>query len=253
MSPSPIAAQLYTVRQYIQNPADFAQSMRKIREIGYKAVQLSGIGPIDPRDQKKVLDNEGLTACATHVSLDRLQHELDAVIEEHHLYECRHCALGGLPDSYRNTDGYHRFAQKASDIAQRLADAGITFSYHNHNFEFQIYGDKTGLEILFTESNPDLFNMEIDTYWVQSGGGSPVHWIEKCTGRIPLLHLKDMTIIDSKQTMAEVGEGNLDWPAILDAAKRSGVEWYLVEQDECKRDPFESLEISFRNLKAMGL
>jgi sugar phosphate isomerase/epimerase len=53
--------------------------------------------------------------------------------------------------------------------------------------------------------------------------------------------------------MMEVGEGNLDWPAILDAAREAGTEWYLVEQDTCQRDPFESLAISFRNLKAMGL
>ena len=67
------------------------------------------------------------------------------------------------------------------------------------------------------------------------------------------MHLKDMTVRNGKPIMAEVGEGNLNWPRILDACKESGVEWYIVEQDECERDPFESLAVSLRNLKAMGI
>jgi sugar phosphate isomerase/epimerase len=62
-----------------------------------------------------------------------------------------------------------------------------------------------------------------------------------------------MAIQEKKQIMAEVGEGNLNWPAILDACKTAGVEWYLVEQDVCQRDPFESLAISLRNMKSWGL
>jgi sugar phosphate isomerase/epimerase len=70
---------------------------------------------------------------------------------------------------------------------------------------------------------------------------------------MPVIHLKDMTILNNQQTMAEVGEGNLNWPAILDACRAAGVQWYAVEQDICQRDPFESLAISYKNLSAMGL
>jgi sugar phosphate isomerase/epimerase len=95
--------------------------------------------------------------------------------------------------------------------------------------------------------------MEIDTYWITHGGGDPAAWIAKCRGRIPAVHLKDMLIkLDRTQYMAEVGEGNLNWPAILAACKEAGVEHLLVEQDVCYRDPFESLEISLKNLKDMG-
>ena len=71
--------------------------------------------------------------------------------------------------------------------------------------------------------------------------------------RMPVVHLKDMVVLNGQQAMAEVGEGNLNWPAILQACREAGVEWYAVEQDECQRDPFESLKISYDNLKAMGL
>jgi len=94
---------------------------------------------------------------------------------------------------------------------------------------------------------------QIDTYWVQYGGGNPIDWINKLKGRLPLLHLKDMLMHGQQQFFAEVGAGTLNWEGILGAAKGSGAQWYIVEQDTCERDPFESLAISFKYLKAMGL
>ncbi|HRS07057.1 MAG TPA: sugar phosphate isomerase/epimerase, partial [Candidatus Ratteibacteria bacterium] len=81
----------------------------------------------------------------------------------------------------------------------------------------------------------------------------PALWIEKMKDRIKIVHLKDMGIIDNTPTMFEVGEGNLNWQEIIDKCKHSGVEWLVVEQDTCNRDPFDSVEISFKNLRSMGL
>ena len=109
--------------------------------------------------------------------------------------------------------------------------------------------------MLYEQGSPKHLKAELDTYWVQAGGGDPVAWIRKCAGREPLLHLKDMCVTPSReQRFAEIGEGNLNWPDILKAAEQGGVEYYLVEQDQCyERTPLESLAISCRNLKAMGL
>lgn len=109
------------------------------------------------------------------------------------------------------------------------------------------------LEILYAESDPAVFSAEIDTYWIQHGGGNPVSWLRQLKGRCHLVHLKDMAIKGSQQLYAEVGEGNLEWPAILGACREAGVEWYIVEQDTCQRDPFESLGISLKNLRQLGL
>ncbi len=250
-----LAAQLYTVRQFTQTPEDLAATLKKIREIGYRAVQVSAIGPIDPAELKAMLDGEGLTLCITHTGYDRLRNDLPAVIEEHHLWGCKHVAIGSMPPEYREMgeEGFHRFAEVANEIGRALYEAGLTFSYHNHSFEFQRFGKRTGLDILFEETDPRYVRAEIDTYWVQHGGGDPAAWIRRMTNRMPVVHLKDMVIQGREQVMAEVGEGNLNWPAILEACRDAGVEWYAVEQDICQRDPFESLVISYRNLKAMGL
>lgn len=250
---SVIAAQLYTVREFTQTPEDIIETMKKVAAAGYEVVELSALCPMDPQEVRNICDGEGLTICSTHIDYEQMRDEPEKVIEEHKILGCEYPAIGGLPGEYRNAAGFAKFAKKASQVAARLAEGGLTFGYHNHSFELEKVGDRTGLQILYEDSDPRYFTFEIDTYWIQHGGASPVAWINKLQGRLPLLHLKDMTIRDGEQIMAEVGEGNLDWPGILAAAKDAGVVWYIVEQDTCERDPFQSLKISLENLKAMGL
>jgi len=255
MSQPVLAAQLYTIREFTQTAPDFAASLAKIRQIGYTAVQISAIGPIPDLEVKTIADDHGLTICNTHVRPNSvLWDNLPAVIEQHHLWDCEHVALGSMPPAYRQAgeEGYRRFAAEANQIGETLRQAGLTFSYHNHSFELVRFGRRTGLDIIFEESSPDNLQAEIDVYWVQHGGADPAAWIDKVAGRMPVIHLKDMAIVDDEQVMVEVGEGNLNWPAILKACRAAGVEWYAVEQDICQRDPFESLAISYNNLRQMG-
>jgi len=256
MAQPKLAAQLYTIREHTRTAADLAASLKRVREIGYTAVQVSAIGPIPDAEVKAMVDDLGLTICNTHVRpSEALWNNLDSVIAQHRAWACRHVAIGSMPNAFREEGeaGFHRFAREASEIGRRLYEAGLTFSYHNHSFEFVRYGRRTGLDIIYEESDPRYLQAEIDTYWVQYGGGDPMAWIARMKGRMPVVHLKDMVIVDGQPAMAEVGEGNLNWPAILEACRAAGVEWYAIEQDVCRRDPFESLRISYENLKAMGL
>lgn len=253
MAASQLAAQLYTVRDFTNTPTEIATTMKKVKQLGYDAVQCSALGAIDAHELKEIVDGEGLTICATHTDYERMRDEPQAVIDEHNLWNCKHAAIGGLPQAYRNAEGYAQFAKEASGVAKRLAEGGLTFSYHNHSFELERFNGRTGLEILYEDSDPQYFKSELDTYWIQHGGGDPAAWIRQLKGRADIVHLKDMAMDGRTQLFAEVGEGNLNWPAILEACKEAGVEWYIVEQDTCQRDPFESLGISLRNLKGMGL
>ena len=250
-----LAAQLYTIREHTKTAEDFAASMKKISDIGYTAVQVSAIGPIPHEDVLKITQDNGLTICNTHIPYDRLWNDLDSVIAQHKLWSCKHVAIGSMPADYREggEDNFKRFAAEASAVGEKLQAAGLTFSYHNHSFEFVRFGNRNGLELIYQESDPRYLQAEIDTYWVQHGGGDPAAWVAMMTDRMPVVHLKDMVIRDGQQTMAEVGEGNLNWPAILQACQDAGVEWYAIEQDICPGDPFISLKISFDNLTAMGL
>ncbi len=253
-----LGAQLFTLREHIKTVEDAARTLRKVADIGYTAVQISGMPDVDvkkARDVSKILEDNNLTCAATHMGWDRFLGELDEVIEIHRIWKCEHPAIGGLPKEYRCAEGVKRFVDELAPVAKRLADEGMDFSYHNHNHELVRYDGKTWLEMLYDSADPQILKAEIDTYWIQAGGGDPAWWVRKCAGREPLLHLKDMVVTtEREQRFAEIGEGNLNWPAILKAAEEGGVRWYLIEQDQCYgRDPFESLAISYRNLREMGL
>lgn len=252
---SKIAAQLYTLRDFTKTTDDIKATMAKVRAIGYESVQLSALGPIDPAELRQVCDDNGLSICSTHIGFDRMMEDIEGVIAEHQIFGCKYPGVGGMTAKYAGTsEGYCEFACDASKVGLKLQEAGMTFVYHNHSQEFQHFGDTRGMDILFDQSDPVGFQFELDTYWVQHGGASPVAWINKCAGRLPVIHFKDMRINNERsQYYTEVGQGNLDWPGIIAACEAAKIEWYIVEQDVCERDPFESLKISFDNLKAMGV
>ena len=256
MSQNVIAAQMYTVRDFTKTVEGFSDSVAKIGAIGYTAAQVSSIGPIPAADVKKICDDHGITIANTHIAWERLQEDIAAVIEEHHLWQCKHVAVGSMPRHFieAGEEGIYQFVKEATEVGRTLHEAGLTFSYHNHSFEFMRYGDKCGLEILFDETDPRYLQAELDTYWIQFGGGDVCDWILRLKDRMPVIHFKDMAMAGWRDhVMKEVGEGNLNWPAILDACREANVEWYAVEQDICPGDPFESLAISYRNMVNMGL
>ncbi len=253
MKTSTIAAQMYTLRDFTQTPEGLRESFLKVKDIGYQAVQVSGIGPIDPKLVKQYADEAGLAICATHVPWNRLVSDLDALAAEHKLWNCKYVGLGALPGEYQTSqEGYRTFAKKVSEIALILKQKhGLQFVYHNHDFEFERLDGVTGLEVLLQEGDPEAFGFELDLYWVQAGGGSPVDWIHRVKDRMQVVHLKDMAVVARKAEFAEIGQGNMDYPAIIEACRETGVEWFVVEQDVCRRDPFESLKISLNYLHTL--
>lgn len=255
MTDSQIAAQLYTIRGYMKTPEDMRKSLKKIRDLGFEWIQISGAGPISHEEMKDILDETGLKVCATHISFDRMKNEIEDVLYQHKLWNCKNIGVGSMPPQYRGSEeGYIQFAKEASEIGKKFAEKGFRFVYHNHRFEFEKYNGRVGFEILAEESDKEGFDFLLDTYWVQAGGADPVAWIKKLEGRINVIHFKDMKIINDKQLICEVGEGNLNWPGVVEACRATNISQIAIEQDDCyDRDPFECLNISRNNMLRMGL
>ena len=251
MDVNQIGAQLYTVRDYLKDPAAIAASLAKVRQIGYQAVQLSGLGPIDDDELVRILDDLGIICCATHESGEKILSDPQAVAERLNKLNCTYV-------SFPHPSGIDLSKSAAVlDLARRLdaagavlAKAGKVLSYHNHSLEFRRLEGKLVLDLIYDNTDPAHLQAEIDTYWVQHGGADPVAWCRRLKNRLPVLHLKDY-VIDNKNepTFAEIGSGNLNWPAIIDAAESSGCKWFVVEQDTCSGDPFDSLKKSYEYMR----
>ena len=248
-----IAAQLYTVRDFLKTPADIAASLKKIRGIGYQAVQLSGLGSIGEAELVQLCRANGLTICATHESGDKILNEPQAVVTYLQKIGCRITAYpypGGI--SFATLDSVKEFCRRLNAAGKVLHEAGQILCYHNHHTEFQRLAGRSVFEIIFAETDPRYLQGEPDTYWVQHGGGDPVDWCARLKGRLPILHLKDYTVLpDNKVSYTEIGNGNLNWKKIIAAADAAGCQWFAVEQDTCPGDPFDSLRQSFAYLQPL--
>jgi sugar phosphate isomerase/epimerase len=236
---SQIACQLFTLRDYTKTPADIAKTLTRVKKIGYDAVQVSALGPVDPKELASILKNEGLTCCATHVGFDMMRDDTQQVIDNHKLWGCQYTAIGGFGSGPTTKAQWYQFIKDYAALSKEFAGSGVELGYHNHSHELAKLDGKTIMDHLI-EKLPREVWIEIDVYWITHGGGDPAQWIGKAGGRVPCLHLKDLGISDDrKQVMCEVGEGNLNFPAIIEAARKAGTRWFIIEQDNCyDRDPF---------------
>jgi sugar phosphate isomerase/epimerase len=251
-----LAAQLFTLRDFTTTADGFRDALRRCAEIGYQAVQLSAVGcmngdnpSVTATQAKEMLDEFGLLCCATHRPWTNFKNQLPQEIEFHQTLGCQYTAVGSIQGDFGTAhDSYQRFLQEAEPIASSLEDAGIRFGYHNHSHEFarNPATKETCYELLI---QAPWLQLEVDTYWVAHAGLSPEALLNRVPGRIDAVHLKDMGVIPNEgPVMAPVGDGNLNWPDILQACHRGDTQWLIVEQDTCRKDPFACLDASYRYL-----
>jgi sugar phosphate isomerase/epimerase len=242
-----IAAQLYNTRDYCKTPADIEATLRRVKDIGFDVIQISGFGPCDPDLLAAWVKELGLDVCLTHAPWPRLSDtsELKKVIAEHKKLGCSIIGLGSRPgDVYPNSyEGWTRFIAKAKEITKQIKDEGLDFSYHNHDFEFEKWKGVTAMDRLIEEASDMLFTL--DTFWVQAGGANPVKYIKKLEGRIKVMHFKDFRIVNRARQFAEIGQGNLEWDEIIPLCKSMNIPYAAIEQDaDWLEDPFNSLAMS---------
>ena len=250
-----IGAQLYTLRDYCTTIEDYEKTCKKLKDIGYKMIQISAVGPKDGAMLKSIADKYGLEPTLTHCSNDNYLKEIDWVVKYHNELGCKIAGLGAMPNLNDVTpEEVHNFAEKFNVISSLLKEKGLTFAYHNHDVEYRKTGDKTYFDIILEETDPDCFKLIFDTYWAYRAGVNPADFIRKHKGRIICVHLKDMVVMpDGEVRMAAVGDGEIDWDDIISACNESGVQYAYVEQDLCyDDDPFECMKRSYEYLTKKG-
>ena len=250
MAKLPIGVQLYTVRDKTEK--DFPGTLKALARIGYKGVVLAGYGNLKSAGEvKKALTDAGLQVCGAHVGIEALEADLNKVLDEHELLGNRFIVIPWMDEKRRkDAAGWKQVAQSLNRIGASCRERGFTLCYHNHSFEFEKFDGKTGLDILWENSDANLVKSELDLFWVKHGGADPAAYLSKLGARAPLVHLKDMT---PDRKFAEVGNGTIDWRPILDIAVKNGAKWGIVEQDDCYGKPtLDAVRTSFENLKKIG-
>ena len=252
-----IGAQLYTLRDFCKNLDDFSETLKKVADIGYTTVQVSGTCRYEAEWLRDELKKNGLTCGITHFDFNRVRNETEAVIEEHKTFGCGYIGLGSMPG------GASHYAEFKADpllvpAMDKIAAAGMKFMYHNHSGEYETKLED-GRPVMFhltDDFTPAQMGFTLDTYWVKYGGFDVVPEIERLSGRLPVVHLKDMLVMpDGEKRMSWVGGGNaLNFEEIVPAFEKAGTKFAYVEQDNCYgEDPFVCLKKSYDYLVSLGL
>jgi sugar phosphate isomerase/epimerase len=242
-----IAVQMYTVRQAAAQ--DFKGTLKRVAELGYTAVELAGTFNLPAEELAQTLADLGLTCASAHVSLDELRQNLGHHLEYYQVIGAQFMVCPWLKPEQRGGEAdYRALAAELNQMGKTCREAGLQLCYHHHDFELVKFNGKYALDILLEESDPANLQLEADTYWLKFGGEDPAAYLRRWSGRVPLLHLKDMTPTQPP-TFAEVGTGILNWSQIFEAAQIAGAQWPIIEQDTCPGDPFESLQTSLKHLR----
>lgn len=244
---------MYTVREYTQNEKDLEMCINKIAKIGYKFGQASAFGDIAPEKIKEICDKAGYQITGDHVKWDLLVNDTDKVIADHKIYGCYMPGIGGLPAEARTSkDGILAFMKDANLVADKLAAEGMTFTYHNHAFEFVKVDGKTIMDYILETAN-DNFKLMVDVYWLSVAGINPIKFLRKYKDMVGGVHYKDLKVVNNAPAIAEIGIGNLDWEEICSVCDEIKPRYIYVEQDtNWSPDPFTSLEMSYTYLKKLG-
>jgi sugar phosphate isomerase/epimerase len=245
----PIALQLYTVREQMAH--DFAGTIRRIAAVGYAGVETAGFPEgTNPAAAKRLFDELALVVCAAHAPLplgDQKQEALDRVMT----LGCTRLVCAWLPpEEYKSVDSIRRVCDRLNEAAVVAAEHGLSLVVHNHWFEFEPVENTRPYKLWLQYLHPAI-EIELDTYWAQVGGVNPVAALAELGSRATLLHVKDGPADTPKSDMTAVGQGTLDYEAIIPAGQ--SVEWLIVELDRCATDMLTAVQDSYTYLIDKGL
>lgn len=245
-----LGAQFFTLREFCKDLNGLDESMKRVADIGFKSIQLSGVCQYDGDWVAEKTKKYGLTVDITHYDFDKIIHDTENTIKVHDAMNCR-CIGAGCPPYDKTPQGLNMFCNDARSAIEKIKNSGHKFMYHNHHWEFAKFDGKTFIDLLCEKFSPDECGITLDTYWVQAAGGDPAAWIKKLSGRLDRVHFKDMVFSpkENKSIIAPIGEGNMNYDAIISACIDENVEIGYVELDDCYGDdPFDCLARSYRYL-----
>lgn len=225
---------------------DVPGTLDMIKSLGVTNMEMSNLFGKTPAELRKFLDERGMRCTSYGVGYDPLMNKTDQIIQDAKTLGAEFVRLGSFP---RKAPSDLAQAQKISGefntVGKKLREAGLTFVYHNHGFEFQpwkgagVAPDLTYYDYILQNTNPDDVSYEMDILWVFHPGQDPVELLKRYPNRFKLMHIKDLkkgvkgdlsggTPVENDVTL---GTGQIDIPAVLKAAKKTGIKYFYLEDE----------------------
>ncbi|HEY1872137.1 MAG TPA: sugar phosphate isomerase/epimerase [Chitinophagaceae bacterium] len=234
----PLGIEAYTFRKSF--PVDATKTLDTIKMLGFTELE-GGSGKISPQQFRKLCDERGIKIVSIGADYNELVKHPDSVVYNAKILGAKYVMCAWIPhdDGVLTLENAKKAVEDFNKAGRYLKENGITFCYHAHGYEFQPYENGTLLDYIFKNTNPEYVSFEMDIFWIQFGGGDPVALLKKYGSRWKLMHLKDLrkgakkdlTGLTTPENDVPIGAGELDIPAILKQARKTGIQHYFIEDE----------------------
>ena len=251
----PIGIQPYTVRNEL--PKDPEGTLKQLARMGYEAIEASA--PFYGRqaaETHKLMHSLGLVIPSGHYPNPKNDADWDRSIEQAKILGSKFMITNAPREWHGSLDGWKRAADLFNRLGAQTKKAGIALAYHNHHFEYKVFDGVMGYDQFLKSTDPGLVKMQMDIFWTTYAGQDPLAYFDKYPGRFPVWHIKDLkkgfppsTDQVKGNPFTEIGAGTINWKRIFGGARKAGLRYYFVEQDQSDREPLESARISCEFLK----
>ncbi len=256
--------QLYSVRDHMENEEQIKDCFIELAKMSYSHVQTAGTYDfISPEKFAEYAHDAGLEICGTHYSWDKIKDDIEGTVAYHKALGTNNVGIGGMPGPARTSlEALNEFIDEFNRCAAEYAKHGMKLTYHNHAFEFKKFDDgKTIFDHLIERLDKKNVSFVLDTYWLQYGGKDIREMIERLSGRVDILHIKDMEahhVVKLENgsylgvpNITEIGSGNINFASIIKTAEACGVKCFVVEDDRAPSvGSYEAVKKSADYIKA---
>jgi len=248
--------QLYTVRELLER--DPVNTFESLSAMGFTHAEwfdvatLKSLGPLARKS--------GLKISSCHILASYITEQPEKILDTIAEQGISNLVLGYMMEEERQSlEQYKRLVDRLNHFGGDCLERGIRLAYHNHAFEFEPMEGVRPFDLMIDRLSPELVNFELDVFWVRFAGLDPVAMIHRLGNRCTLLHLKDLKLPATPiaqdnvapELFVELGEGDIDFQAVLAAARAVGVSQYYIEQDWTAGNPLNSLRHSLKYFRSI--
>ncbi|MEP7277992.1 MAG: sugar phosphate isomerase/epimerase [Bacteroidota bacterium] len=224
-------------------------TLKKIAEIGFKGLEYPDTFGLPTSALKKIIADNHLYSLGGGYSMSELIKNFDTITTTYNEIGKKYvlCYWPWLDSGKNKTiENWKETCERFNDVGKRFKQAGLRLGYHNHDIEFIPTNNQIPYDTVLNYTDPEFVTIQMDIWWIYTGGQDPISFIERYPGRFELCHIKTKEILNNDAAVQK-----LNYKKILGHSKKAGFKEFILENEKGIAEPIDFIEKSYRYMKTL--